>query len=249
MKKAIVILITLFLTSCASNGSSNPSKIETGLKGKFVNEVELKAIHRDFVGRDEGNFLYTSTYPLNNMSGFGCDSLSGPQVIGGVTYYQYHQHEAGQEFRYYYSQTLTLQKDQTYRYQFEIIFGNPWNCPDMMSINADIYGTYIQSKTSDNEYIISLSSPLSGTETIYACHFSVDELWWFGGGITAKHSTPDKVVDFALNREIEREEIDWYVRNRDVRITLATTENPSNTIYDDLFNCYFLDDVGQYCTY
>ncbi len=249
MKKVLLILTPLLLSGCSSNNSNNASKLEAGLKGKFVNEVELKAVHRDFIGNDEGNFLYTSSYPLNTMTGFGCDYLTGIEVIGGQQYYQYHQHDPSQEFRYYFGQTLTLQKDNTYHYQYDIIFGNPWNCPDMMSINVDIYGTYIHSKISDNEYIVSLSSPLSGTEAFYGCHFSIDELWWFGGGIAAKHATPDKVVNFALNKEINKEEIDWYVRSRDVKISLATLENPSNTVYDNLFNSYFLDDVGQFSTY
>ncbi len=231
--KKILLLATILLSSCG--GSSTPeqsSVVANGLKGKFANEVELKVLHRNDVSTDD-LYLYTSTYPLNTMTGFGC----------------YESHEAGQEFRYYYSQTLTLQKDYTFHYVYDIIFGNPWNCPEMMSINVDVFGTYTFSKLNQNEYTVSLSSPESGTERFYGCNFSVNELWWFGGGITAKHQTPDKEVDFEMNKIIKKEEVDWYTRGREVKISFANDDNPVNLVTDDLFNSYYLDHVGQFCTY
>lgn len=233
MKKLLVLLSTLLLAGCSSNDNPSASTTTTkGLKGKFVNEVELRVLHRKDISTED-RYLYTSSYPLNNITGFGC----------------YETHNPGEEFRYYYNQTLTLQKDYSFHYVYEVVFGNPWNCPEMMSINVDIYGTYTYSYIKENEYVVSLSSPITGTETYYGCNFSVNELWWFGGGIAAKHATPDKQIDFALNKEVNKEEIDWYVRAREVRITTAIETDPVNTVYDDLFNSYFLDHVGQFCTY
>ena len=159
MKKLLVLLSALLLAGCSSNDNPSASTTTTkGLKGKFINEVELRVLHRKDISTED-RYLYTSSYPLNNITGFGC----------------YETHNPGEEFRYYYNQTLTLQKDYSFHYVYEVVFGNPWNCPEMMSINVDIYGTYTYSYIKENEYVVSLSSPITGTETYYGCNFSINE--------------------------------------------------------------------------
>ena len=230
MKKAL-ILLTLLLAACSGNNKKQDNGPKA-LSGKFVNEVQMKVLHRKEISTD-GRYLYTSTYPLNQLSGFGC----------------YESYVPGQEFGYNYSQTLTLLDDGTYHYVYSIIFGNPYNCPDMMSIDVDVYGEYSYTKTDENEYVISLSTPLEGKESYTACYFKTDELWWFGGGSTAKHAESDKENDFELLRGAHHEEYDWYVRSRNVKVMYSTEQNTPNVIHDDLFNSFFLDDVGQFCTY
>lgn len=227
----------ILLSSCGGNGNKGDT-LPVGLKGKYKNDVSMSVYYRRQVSTD-GRYLYVSTYPLNQLTQFGCiDDLSPEDIARG-----------DRAFNYKYEQSLTLSKDYTYHYVYKIIFGNPGNCPDMMSINVDIYGTYLYTKTSETSYAINLSSPMSGTESYYGCNFSVNELFWFGGGITAKHQDPDKVIDFALLKEVNREEVDWYVRSRSVSITIDPESAANNRVTDDLFNSYFLDHVGQFCTY
>ena len=229
MKKVLLILTALILTSC---GNAKKEEKAYGLKGKFSNSIELKVLHRKDIST-ESRYVYTSSFPLNTISGYGC----------------YESTDHGEGFCYNYNQALSLFKDGTYHYVYDISFGNPTKVSNLMGIDVDVYGTYTYHKMNDDEYIISISNPLGGTESYYGCNFSVNELFWFGGGISSRHSSPDKVNDFELNREQNIEEYDWYVRNRTVRITFNREKLSDSLVFDDLFNSYFLDDVGQFCTY
>lgn len=231
MKKLLLILSAIFLAGC-SGESTSTNEGPVGLKGKFVNDTSIKVLHRKDIVTD-GQYVYTSSYPLNQLTGYGC----------------YETYEEGQDFVYNFNQSLILYKDFTYQYSYSISFGNAWSNPDLLGIDVDISGTYKMNKKSDTEYIISISSPLAGTESYYGCNFSVNELWWFGGGIAHKHSSPDKEIDFELLKSLGKEEIDWYVRPREVRIEFSTEKNEPNVVHDYLFNAYILDDVGQFCTY
>jgi outer membrane lipoprotein-sorting protein len=235
LAKLFILIPLLALSSC---GKSDNTPIETGLKGKFKNSTSLQVYYKRTISTSD-RFLYATSYPLNNLTNFGVyEDLSQDQI-----------NKKEMSFTYSWDQTLTLNKDNTYHYVFTITFGNPGNCPDMMSVNADYYGTYLYSKLDDNNYVIDLSSPNKGKEEIYACNFSINELFWFGGGITAKHSSPDKVIDFELDALAGRYETSWYSRSRTIKTTYDFENQSNNSIVDDLFDQYFLDHVGQYCTY
>lgn len=238
MKKncLIIALNALLLISCRNNGSE-PINLNNGIKGKFTNDVEYNdVLHRkDIV--DYGRYLYTSSYPLNTIHGYGC--------------YEDGAADNGQFFKYSYVQTLMLEKDYTYHYKFSVGFGNLWNDPNFISVNADIYGTYTYMKLDATTYSVKLSTPKSGIEEYHGCDFDVAELFWFGGGkcIGSKHSTPDKLFDFALNIETGQEEYDFFVSSKTIKL-VVNEENPQqNKIYDELFYSYYLDLLGRYCSY
>ena len=235
-KRYISLLFTLALISCGAKKNTNNDPV--GLKNKFYNETNLFIYHRNTISND-GQYLYTTTYPLNTISFYGCYETFTPEQIANKE----------NSFTYRYSQTLSLSKDFTYRYIFSISFGNPNNNDNLLSIEADIVGKYNYQVTGENSYLIDLFSPSEGTESFYGCHLSLDELFWFGGGIAAKHDSPDKVIDFALQRKVGKEELDWYVRSRMVSVTVNPEVKSENHVEDSLFNAFFLDDVGQFCTY
>ena len=238
MKKnyLIIALTAMLLASCGGN-SNEEINLKNGLKNKFSNDVEYNdVLHRkDIV--EHGRYLYTSSYPLNTIHGYGC--------------YEDGAADSGQYFKYSYTQTLMLEKDYTYHYKFNVGFGNLWNDPNFIGVNADIYGTYTFAKLNDTDYEVKLSTPKSGVEEYHGCDFDVSELFWFGGGkcIGSKHSTPDKLIDFALNIETGFEEYDFFTSSKTIKVS-ADAENPQNNkVYDELFYPYYLDLLGQYCSY
>lgn len=242
MKKKFLLLmlssLVIFAGCSNKEEGKNPQNISQ-IRGKFKNTTSLKVYYRRTPATDD-RYLYTTIYPLTNISGFGCyeDQVGTPDYD-----------TRAQAFGYSWNQTLILNKDYSYSYKYTVTFGNPWNCPEMMTIDCDIQGTYTYQKVTDDKFVVNISSPISGTENIYGCHFSTQELWWFGGGVTARHKDSDKEIDFELNRSINREEIDYFVRSRDFTIEF-NRENPSeNNVIDDLFYSYYLDYVGQFCTY
>lgn len=264
MKKNLLLFIPiiLLLTSCGPDNASNTSidnldstTINAGIKGRFKNSEAYNVYcYRHLVKEEiDPRPMYVSIYPLRvlnydrptngetGMSGFG---VYEDLIADGIKEQDFNNYS----FQYKIEQTLTLAKDYTYKYNYSIVFGttNSTICPDMYSIEVDINGTYRYSKIDDDNYYINLSNPLAGQETIYGAY--IPNFSFFGQN-AKKHSNPDKVVDFALNREINMEEYDWYTRLRDVTVSFNRETPSNNTLKDNLFNSSFLEYVGQYTTY
>lgn len=251
--KFLILLLPLLMTACGGSTPEASSSLAptTGLKGKFLNSIErnpylLRSAAETEQSRQfpDVDFMYCTTYPIRNITGWGVfESIYAisPDLITSRTY----------SFQYRYDQALTVLKDNTYHYVYTIAYSP--NSQDSVSgfitVDVDIYGTYTYTKIADNEYAVSLSVPLTGTETITAGHYNSNSLDWFAGNGAYKHSEPDKVVNFEELRAINKEEFDWYVRSRVVTIEVSPESASDNKVYDDLFNRYFLDDFGPYCTY
>ena len=264
-KQFLILLFPLLLASCGANADNSSSQLNTGIKGKFLNSVErypylIKSTVETEDSREfpDVDFMYCTTYPIKNITGWGVfESILWQWVwhddIQASVYQRVPEaiRERRNSFTYRYDQALTVLKDLTYHYVYFIGFSpNSQDfVSDFMSIEVDIYGTYTYTKTSDNTYAINLSSPLSGTETITGGHYDASKLYWFAGEGAYKHSEPDKVIDFEELRKIGKEEIDWYTRSRVVTVEVSPEKASENKVYDDLFNRYFLDDFGPYCTY
>ena len=250
-KKLVLILLPLLLASCGGKSNDN-IPTNTGLKGKFLNNVERNPYLLKSAAETEDSklfpdvdFMYCTTYPIRNITGWGVfESIYGDFGEEAIRQRQ-------NSFLYRYEQTLTLLKDMTYHYVYFIGFSpNSQDfVADFMSIEVDIYGNYTYSKIDENKYTIGLSSPTSGTETITGGHYDSSKLYWFAGENAYKHSEPDRIVNFEELREIGKEESDWYVRSRNVVIEMGPEKATDYKVYDDLFNRYFLDDIGPYCTY
>ena len=237
-----LLLPMMLLVSCgeASSGNSDSSSaapVAPGLKGVFRGSASKTVYVRDDVA--EGDFVYATTWPLNQITYYGkYEERSAEEIAAGQN-----------GFDYKWDLKLALKKDWSYQYVYSVIFANPSVGKEMLSIDVDVHGTYTMEKTGESDYTVSLSAPNSGTESYFGCVLSMDELFWFGGGITQKHATPDKQIDFALMKEIGQEEVDWFVRSRDVKIHVDGESPMNNTVSEDLFDPYFLDHVGKYVTY
>ena len=246
--KILLTLSSLILISSCGNGNKGNEEIKSPIKGKYKNETSISVYHKRVPATDD-RYLYSTVYPFSLFNSdwsdpsfrtYGCYDLRTPSEIANKE----------SAFIYTWSEVLMLQKDYTYHYTYNVNFGNPQGNPNLMSVEVDIYGTYIYEHNDyDNSYTVNLSSPTSGTEKIYGCHFAVNELWWFGGGIATKHSDPDKEIDFALLSEVDRYETDFFTRSRDVKVIIDAENPANNNVIDDLFYSYYLDYVGQYCTY
>lgn len=250
-KQFILFLFPLIIASCGKTNDNANKEIDSGIKGTFFNSVERSPyllssgaeteLSKQFPDVD---FMYCTIYPIRNITGWGVfESIYAisPDNI----------RERQNSFIYRYDQSLTMFKDLTFHYEYFIGFSPNLRSEvsDFMSIEVDIYGTYTHTKLADNKYEIYLSTPISGTETITAGHYSTANLGYFAGENAYKHSEPDKIIDFAELRTVGREEIDWYVRSRIVTIEANPKKPSNNKVHDDLFNRYFLDDIGPYCTY
>ena len=251
-KQLIIVLLPLLITSCGkASTKSDDNQVKSGIKGTFVNSVELSPyLLRSAAETDlsrqfpDVNFMYCTIYPIRNTTGWGVFESIYADSPDDVR-------QRIHSFEYHYDQSLTLTKDMTYHYEYFIGFSpnTKSEVSDFMSIEVDIYGTYTYTKLDDYRYAVSISTPLSGTEIITAGHYDSSNLGWFAGENAYKHSEPDKIVDFAELREVGHEEIDWYVRSRVVTLEIDSEKPSEKRIYDDLFNRYFLDDIGPYCTY
>lgn len=245
MKKQLLMLLTLtplFITSCNVSRdlpSENPSSPTiVGIKGKFTNDTDLPVFrYRNFVSPDL-HPLYVTSKPIADMTGFGnYEDLDDEARTWAF-------------FKYRYNQALTLKKDYTYRYVYNVSLGfDAGDCPnELLTIEVDVSGTYTYNKIEENKYYINLSNPISGTESYYGGNIFLDRLYFFGQ-YTSKHVDPDKIIDFEELKELNKEEFDWYVRSREVVVNYSTDPEISNSVEDDLFNSSFLEYLGQFCTY
>ena len=250
-KQLMLILLPLLLASCGNN-TNNSSKINTGIKGRFLNAVERNPYllkpsvpEEQYAEFNDVDFMTCELDPIKNITGWGVfeDILRdyGKDYIRNRTY----------SFIYRYDQALTVLKDMTYHYVYFI--GYSPNAQDFvrdfMSISVDVYGTYTFNEMGNNKYEINLSAPTSGTEIITAGQYDVNGLGFFAGSNASKHSEPDKIVDFLELNELGVDGTDWYTRSRTVTIEVNPERASDNKIYDDLFKSDFLDDIGPYCTY
>ena len=63
------------------------------------------------------------------------------------------------------------------------------------------------------------------------------------------HSSPDQVLDFTQLSKLSSYTYDEYVCSRKVIVTKAQSELENNSIEDDIFYPYILEDFGRYSNY
>lgn len=221
MKKSILLLLLLALTSCGSKNGTTKART-SDLKGTFTYNEAINTQYKRNV--DDGNYLYCSIYPQTGIVD-------------------------GEKFLYQIDQRLKLNKDYSYNYEYSITLGNPgdWGNLQLAMLHINISGTftYTKDKNSENKFIVNLSNPTSGIEEIYGTYLNNPTSYWQW----EMHEEPDYVLDFSSLSKIENYSYDEYSCGRKVIVSKASSQEEKNTIEDNLFFRYILETFAHFSTY
>lgn len=149
--------------------------------------------------------------------------------------------------QFYYSseQKLSLKKDFTYRYEYNISLSNS-GYQEIARIEVDMSGTFTYELLNDDlqTYYVSLSNPYAGKESIYSPLVvgTSNPIYW------SVHESPDVVIDIAECVNDPYFAYDKYIQTRKVIVTKKIAETDFNKVEDRLFNNFIIDDLCKYCT-
>jgi len=221
MKRKLIlsILTLLAFTGCSQKPDEKPQSL---LRGTFTFNDAITVKYSKTI--QDGNYLYCRLYPQRDMMAEGQDIL------------------------YRTDQRLKLNRDYTYSYQYTVILGNPgdWGNLEVAKLHVNITGTFTYTLgQTETSYIVHLSNPTGGIEEIYGS--SLNNVSWLGNW--TMHSSPDQVLDFTQLSKLSSYTYDEYVCSRKVIVTKAQSELENNSIEDDIFYPYILEDFGRYSNY
>lgn len=140
-------------------------------------------------------------------------------------------------------QRLKLSRDYTYRYQYTILLSNPqdWGAQFARFV-VDISGTYTYNENGEDTYSVTLSAPLSGTETIYGSTLSRTDIYGW-----SMHSSADYVLDIETARAADENFIpDKHIAGRVVTVEKS---QEGNSVSDDIFYRDLMNTLALYSDY
>lgn len=225
MKKilsALCLIASIISLSSCKQEESNP-ELKSELFGTFtyqetlgLGNSKIQITHDLEKDTSNRNYIYSTTYPLNH----NCE---------------------GTNISYNMDQRLKLNRDYTYKYDYTILLSNPGDWGRTFArLQVNIAGTF-DYRTTDNgkTYSVMLSSPVSGTQTIYA--FSIRSQGIYDWEI---HNKPDMVIDYSAVNLLDNYSYDKYVASKIVSIDKA-----NKILNDNIFFTDVMDYICQYSTY